>query len=370
MMPIQLPISYQVRVPARIVVGERPTNDPPVLARNSTPFQVPDFDVPRATRAATPLARVHAQIHGFLNAGREAIAGPMNDPRLREEWDGKNGRGGNLKKLTNTLMNELYGPKSFIRVWTAGEVAIENALVSITNYDLETRALERFPPNGETDNEKDARIAEIAEYRKAIDDIRQIVRNKYGDEIDRARAVTTSNASARAKRRAEQELELYMSERDKELASRVPDGASSATADEVRSSFLLPLFSREPIVRYQFWKKRMTADILASCIGYGCEIIDIAAMLKEPRFRNLYSYRLPKVADILHRHVISSEEWRLRLQSHVDDVNLRYSVYVPIVISEVYQKIRNFDKVYRSNVDNVPTWEDVPVFNVYQRLTT
>jgi hypothetical protein len=173
------------------------------------------------------------------------------------------------------LVNELYGPKSFIRLWTAGEVSAENALVSITNYDLEARALEHFPPVGETDTERDARFVKIAEYRKAIDDIRQIVRNKYNDEIDRAHAVTTSNASTRAKRRAEQELELYRSERNKELVSLIPDGTPFTTAAEVRSAMLLPLFSRQPTVRYQFWKERMTSHILASYISYGCEIIDI-----------------------------------------------------------------------------------------------
>jgi hypothetical protein len=93
-------------------------------------------------------------------------------------------------------------------------------------------------------------------------------------------------------------------------------------------------------------------------------------MLKERRFRNLYTYRLPRVADILHRHIISLEDWRLRLQLYVDDVNVRCNVHIPVVISEVYQRIRTIDHEYRRKAVNVPTWEDVPVFNVYQRLTT
>jgi hypothetical protein len=110
------------------------------------------------------MARVIAAHEGYLpNGHNRLLSGPVSDT-VKAKWDK---RGGTYKSIQKSIMNELYGKDTFIRLFVRGEASAEACRVAFTNWEIEALILS-IVPAGETQPASVIRLAKVAEYRSAI----------------------------------------------------------------------------------------------------------------------------------------------------------------------------------------------------------
>ncbi|KAF3005679.1 hypothetical protein E8E13_004894 [Curvularia kusanoi] len=301
------------------------------------------------------LCRVIEQAYGYVN------------PAVQEDFDKEQARTAVIKASEftlagNTIMNERYDGGSFIREWVEGEVYAEHYATLITNWDLEARAIELFPPENATPDQLRERQRQLARLDADTGEVQIRVMAEYQNIYRLAVDKLVGRANADTCEKLARVQNWYSSLRTERIVSRIPGDRVFTGQEEVQAAKLMPLYSRDESDRHSFWRERLNNDVIVSHIGYGCKIVDVRAMLAEPRFNDMINWRLVRVCDQIHRRIITPQNTELCSNLDIEDSDQSEDS----LRSAVNGAIRDLDTVWRRSEDDVPEWGDVPVFNTLQ----
>jgi len=276
---IQYPAIISPRYPYTHTAADLRTQKRLIKAGEDSRFShTPAVNVPRSRAESIALQRVMFVRDGCAPTGEnETLFGPLTNQELLMKWYAPNHgyiSSTNKTVCTNStkavygtthlqLMNEAYGPKSFLLQWVDGVSCEEGYLTKLTNWDLYARI---------NDIEGDAAAA--CEYRDAVEILQEQVKLAYRmawkEESGPAKILKGVKAGRAASRRDFYAARMNITVQPLHAGRLIP------TAGELRSYIVTPLFRRSRAVRIAFWKQALTPDAWTSFFGRNTTVVNLA----------------------------------------------------------------------------------------------
>ncbi|KAL1796694.1 hypothetical protein ACET3X_005234 [Alternaria dauci] len=262
-------------------------------------------------------------------------------------------------QIQRSIMNELYGKKSFLYEYVRGEVSADACAIAITNWDLCARQC-TFAAAGETEPERLARVALGVRYREAITQLQGDIKGAYVAAIHEANQTISSQLTKTIdKFIARKNVEFWEKKREEVVQSFFTELPLVANARELDLLKPEPLFARKYAERYEFWNARIDGDIIATMFRLAKGKVDLRTLFGRVDWTQVWGRKLVATMDCMHRKVINIEMLIDSISMYSTDPQYCASPNVSLDRAGLNTTIRSFEKMVKEPAEKEPadTWK-------------